>query len=226
MGIKPAQRERLGRKFGEWLVKKYGSLDEARKAWDGVGKEGDDFAQGKVGLLGHLADDSAANRGHGETHRRRDRVLCGNPARILCGHGHLLSRYARLPSTDQCLQLEDRRLDQARGHRALDLHRRGRHRGQPLLQRRGAHRRHERLADRPGGPLLAAVGPAQPARAAAQSQAGRRSSDDCHGEHVGQSAGLPVRGSVPGRGLPVIDGPGRVHMVHGGSAGVCPGSDR
>ena len=51
-GIKPAQRERLGRKFGEWLVKKYGSLDEARKAWDGVGKEGDDFAQGKVGLVG------------------------------------------------------------------------------------------------------------------------------------------------------------------------------
>ena len=50
VGIKPAQQERLGRKFGEWLVKKYGSLDKARKAWDGVGKEGDDFAQGKVGL--------------------------------------------------------------------------------------------------------------------------------------------------------------------------------
>jgi hypothetical protein len=49
--IKPAQQVRLGMKFGEWLVKKYGSLDEARKAWDGVGKEGDDFAQGRVGLL-------------------------------------------------------------------------------------------------------------------------------------------------------------------------------
>jgi len=49
--IKPAQRERLERKFGEWLVKKYGSLDEAKKAWDGVGKEDDDFARGKVGLL-------------------------------------------------------------------------------------------------------------------------------------------------------------------------------
>ena len=46
MGIKPAQQERLGRKFGEWLVKKYGSLDKAMKAWDGVGKEGDDFAAG------------------------------------------------------------------------------------------------------------------------------------------------------------------------------------
>jgi hypothetical protein len=51
MGIKPVQQEHLGRKFGEWLVKKYGSLDEARKAWDGVGKEGDDFARGRVGLL-------------------------------------------------------------------------------------------------------------------------------------------------------------------------------
>jgi hypothetical protein len=49
--IKPPQRERLERKFGEWLVKKYGSLDEAKKAWDGVGKEGDDFGRGKVGLL-------------------------------------------------------------------------------------------------------------------------------------------------------------------------------
>jgi hypothetical protein len=49
--IKPPQNERLGRKFGEWLVKKYGALDMAKKAWDGVGREGDDFAQGRVGLF-------------------------------------------------------------------------------------------------------------------------------------------------------------------------------
>jgi hypothetical protein len=51
VGIKPAQRERLERNFGGWLVKRYGSLDEAKKAWEGVGKEGDDFGQGRVGLL-------------------------------------------------------------------------------------------------------------------------------------------------------------------------------
>jgi hypothetical protein len=49
--IKPEQQVRLGVKFGEWLVRKYGSLDEARRTWDGVGKEGDDFARGRVGLL-------------------------------------------------------------------------------------------------------------------------------------------------------------------------------
>jgi hypothetical protein len=50
--IRPPQQERLGRKFGEWLTRKYGSLDAARKAWDGAGQGGDDFARGKVGLLG------------------------------------------------------------------------------------------------------------------------------------------------------------------------------
>jgi hypothetical protein len=49
--IKPAQQLRLGMKFGAWLVRKYGALDEASKAWDGVGKDGDDFARGRVGLL-------------------------------------------------------------------------------------------------------------------------------------------------------------------------------
>src|SRR5262249_48682449 len=50
--IKPAQQERLARKFGEWLVKKYASLDEGRKAWEGVGNEGGDLARGRGGLLG------------------------------------------------------------------------------------------------------------------------------------------------------------------------------
>jgi hypothetical protein len=49
--INPVQQVRLGRKFGEWLVRKYGSLDEAKKAWSGVSKEGDDFAHGAVGLF-------------------------------------------------------------------------------------------------------------------------------------------------------------------------------
>jgi hypothetical protein len=49
-GIKPAQLERLARKFAEWLARKYGSLDAARRAWDGAGVEGDDFGKGRVGL--------------------------------------------------------------------------------------------------------------------------------------------------------------------------------
>ena len=51
LGLKPAQQERLGKKFGAWLVGKYGSLDGASRAWEGVGQVGDDFARGKVGLV-------------------------------------------------------------------------------------------------------------------------------------------------------------------------------
>jgi hypothetical protein len=50
-GVKPAQLELLGKKFGQWLVKKYGSLDAAKAAWDNHRVAGDDFAAGKVGLM-------------------------------------------------------------------------------------------------------------------------------------------------------------------------------
>lgn len=47
--------------FGDWLIKKYGSLDQAQTAWGGEVKEpgndlfpGDDYANGYVGLPAHL----------------------------------------------------------------------------------------------------------------------------------------------------------------------------
>ena len=49
--MKPVQLERLGRRFGQWLVKKYGSLQAAKAAWDGAAHPNDDFAQNKVGIL-------------------------------------------------------------------------------------------------------------------------------------------------------------------------------
>ena len=51
MGLKPAQQERLGKKFGAWLVKKYGSLDKAMRLWGEVGHGDDDFVHGRVGLF-------------------------------------------------------------------------------------------------------------------------------------------------------------------------------
>ena len=50
MGMKPALRERLGKKFGEWLIAKYGSLAKAKEAWDGAAIDKDDFAKGIVAL--------------------------------------------------------------------------------------------------------------------------------------------------------------------------------
>ncbi len=49
--MKPEQQEILGRKFGQWLVKRYGSLAKAKEAWENTPHEKDDFAQGKVGLF-------------------------------------------------------------------------------------------------------------------------------------------------------------------------------
>jgi hypothetical protein len=48
--LKPQQQAILGKQFGDWLITKYGSLDKAKAAWDGVGNEKDDFAHGIVGL--------------------------------------------------------------------------------------------------------------------------------------------------------------------------------
>ncbi|MEP6755504.1 MAG: hypothetical protein ABJA67_08395 [Chthonomonadales bacterium] len=50
-GLKPAQQEKLGMKFGTWLTKKYGSLSAAKSAWGGTRNDKDDFTMGKVGLF-------------------------------------------------------------------------------------------------------------------------------------------------------------------------------
>ena len=47
----PEQQALLGRKFAAWLTAHYGSFDSARAAWAGAGAEGDDLANGKVGIL-------------------------------------------------------------------------------------------------------------------------------------------------------------------------------
>jgi hypothetical protein len=49
--LKPEQKEKLGIKFGQWLVKKYGALANARRAWQDAGREKDDFATGRVGIF-------------------------------------------------------------------------------------------------------------------------------------------------------------------------------
>jgi hypothetical protein len=49
--IKPVQKAKLGKKFGTWLVGKYGSLEAAKKAWGGASHKDDDFADGKLGLV-------------------------------------------------------------------------------------------------------------------------------------------------------------------------------
>jgi hypothetical protein len=48
--IRPAQRAVLGRKFGAWLARKYGSLEGAKRAWEGAAHKDDDFARGVLGI--------------------------------------------------------------------------------------------------------------------------------------------------------------------------------
>jgi hypothetical protein len=88
-GIKPAQVAQLGKRFGHWLVQKYGSLDRAKKSWGGTGHEKDDFAAGTAGLfiVWHLtqpAEGGLARRLHdqleflAETQRRFYQDMAAN----------------------------------------------------------------------------------------------------------------------------------------------------
>lgn len=49
--IKEPQKRLFSKQFAAWLVKKHGSLDKALAAWGGEKVDGDDFANGTVGLL-------------------------------------------------------------------------------------------------------------------------------------------------------------------------------
>ncbi len=51
--VPASQMELLEREFGEWLERKYGSLDNALKAWNGRKHQRDEFSQKRVGFL-HL----------------------------------------------------------------------------------------------------------------------------------------------------------------------------
>jgi hypothetical protein len=59
MGMKPAIADRFGKKLGDWLVKKYGSLDKALAAWENVKHDQDKLGDGKVGLfkVWHMTQD-------------------------------------------------------------------------------------------------------------------------------------------------------------------------
>ena len=46
-----AQRLEIESMYGRWLIKKYGSLENALKAWHGVHAPGDDFAHGIAGMF-------------------------------------------------------------------------------------------------------------------------------------------------------------------------------
>jgi len=63
--MKASQKAILSRKFGDFLVEKYGSLDSALAAWNGVSMPTDTFSEGVVGL----APVSALSRRHPDPDR-------------------------------------------------------------------------------------------------------------------------------------------------------------
>jgi hypothetical protein len=50
-GIKPEQKRALSKKFGGWLLKKYGSFEAVRSKWQGADQGGDEWATGRPSLL-------------------------------------------------------------------------------------------------------------------------------------------------------------------------------
>ena len=71
-GLKKEQAELLGTKFGAWLVKKYKTLDAAKKAWEGFGVEGDDFTKDKAAILSSWHTTQKLTGGAGK--RMRDQM--------------------------------------------------------------------------------------------------------------------------------------------------------
>src|SRR5581483_12391412 len=49
--VKGDQKKEVETRFGDWLAKKYGSLDKAKQAWSGVAQADDDFAHGVAGIF-------------------------------------------------------------------------------------------------------------------------------------------------------------------------------
>jgi len=60
--LSPQALKKLGRQYGDWLTKKYGSLDKALAAWGGAKDPGDDAGAGVMGFLNpwHMTADGVA----------------------------------------------------------------------------------------------------------------------------------------------------------------------
>jgi len=67
---------RLEKRFGEWLVERYGALDAARAAWDGDRADRDAFDAGRAALFGawFMTRDGLRDVGEGRRKRIRDQV--------------------------------------------------------------------------------------------------------------------------------------------------------
>ena len=63
--VEGGERELLQHRFGEWLVRKYGSLEAASAAWQAERVEGDDLGRGLPGLyhIWEMTTDALARRG-------------------------------------------------------------------------------------------------------------------------------------------------------------------
>jgi hypothetical protein len=70
--LKGEQKTRLGRKFGDWLKRKYQTLDTAAKAWENDRLPGDDLAGGAVDF--HNIWEMTQNRSGGRAKRLADQT--------------------------------------------------------------------------------------------------------------------------------------------------------
>lgn len=71
-GLKPPQKALLGRQFGQWLKKKYGSFDAVLKAWNGDALKGDDLANETLDL--YMIYEATRPQSGGKARRIADQV--------------------------------------------------------------------------------------------------------------------------------------------------------
>ena len=88
--IKGKQLELLGKKFGDWAVSKYGSIDKALEAWKGAGKPADDPAR-RAGRPDRLGADPGSFGPGQEAARRSASVPRRDNVPLQQGNGALSS---------------------------------------------------------------------------------------------------------------------------------------
>lgn len=71
-GIKPAQRKILSKKYGDWLVKKYGALDKALAAWNNATLKDDDLPNASPAF--YMTWDMTQNASPKTARRMRDQT--------------------------------------------------------------------------------------------------------------------------------------------------------
>jgi len=95
--VKGAARQMLCKRYGDWVKRKYGSFDKARKAWDGYAHPDDDFGAGLPGMfiVWEFTQDARNQKGTAAGREARLADQCEFMTRTMHAFNTEIARYLR-----------------------------------------------------------------------------------------------------------------------------------